>query len=173
MILDIRISLIADRIELLNSILEDFDSREDDSNEMDDFEEELRELKTWREELRSPPALVVVTSSVTPGCFGVYANDELAYKDIKTTYGQSVKTVDRVRYATSPDHPSSPRPIHLAGHEPQESTSPQKEYLMWTVECEFGPVMDFDTREEADTFAAKENAKDGEGTYWVLYSTTY
>lgn len=39
---------------------------------------------------------------------------------------------------------------------------------MYEVHCEYGPVASFRTSAEAQRFAAAENAKDGEGTYWVL-----
>lgn len=42
---------------------------------------------------------------------------------------------------------------------------------MFEVHTEFGPVAAFDTRDEADAFAERENADDP-GAYWVLYVRT-
>ncbi len=40
---------------------------------------------------------------------------------------------------------------------------------MFEVHCEYGPVESFTTSEAAHRFCDAQNAKDGEGTYWVLH----
>lgn len=44
--------------------------------------------------------------------------------------------------------------------------------MRYVVECEYGPVADFATSQEAHAFCDEQNAIDGEGTYWVLRETT-
>ena len=42
---------------------------------------------------------------------------------------------------------------------------------MYQVHNEYGPVEDFDTREEAEKFADEENL-DAPNSHWVLYTYT-
>jgi hypothetical protein len=43
--------------------------------------------------------------------------------------------------------------------------------MPWVVMTDFGPVADFEEKEAADKFAAKEN-EDEPGAFWVLFETT-